>query len=156
MLMDNMDPSSWQRLVRESFEYDKYANFIWLPFIVGVALPEEKQIFNHILAASTVWVARMDGVSLNAMPEVAIHEDSIIDLHQRWMQAIVRYKFDDLISYRNTRGDPFESTFGDITRHVTTHGTYHRGQIREKFGARGANFPETDFIQFARDRGRVR
>jgi uncharacterized damage-inducible protein DinB len=112
-------------------------------------LPEALRVFNHILAASTVWVTRLEGESLTAMPEVPFAEESLVDLHRRWLRAVDQYEFDQVVDYRNTRGEPFSSTFVDIARHAANHGTYHRGQLRSMFGGRGAEFPETDFIGFS-------
>jgi uncharacterized damage-inducible protein DinB len=39
----------------------------------------------------------------------------------------------------------------DIAAHVVNHGTYHRGQLRERAEADGLDdFPETDLILFFR------
>jgi uncharacterized damage-inducible protein DinB len=144
-----MGSPDWRVVFREMLDYDLWANRLWLPVIVSDGLPEEKKIFNHILAASTVWVTRLEGESLTAMPEVPFTDEVLVDRHTRWCAALDRYEFDQMVDYRNTRGDAFSSNFGDMARQAMNHGTYHRGQLRSMLGARGAEFPETDFIGFS-------
>lgn len=144
-----MNSPDWRHFIRDYIDYDLWANRLWLPAVVSNSLPEEKKTFNHILAASTVWVTRLEGTSLPVMPEVPLTEESLAVLHRRWLEALDSYEFDQVVNYKNTRGEAYCSTFGDIARHAANHGTYHRGQLRQMFGARGADFPETDFIRFS-------
>jgi uncharacterized damage-inducible protein DinB len=125
---------------------------MWLPYVLDRGLNEEKSVFKHILAASTVWVARLGGTSVTAMPDVAISEGNLLDLHRRWLAALDELEFDQVIAYRNTRGDAYERKVSDIAQHVINHGTYHRGQIRGLFGIRNQEFPDTDFLGFSFER----
>ena len=136
-------------VLRESFDYDLWANRLWLPLLAPGEQEAELAVFKHILAASTVWVTRLEGTSLTAMPDVPATEDYLTELHRRWIAAFDRFKYGDVVAYRNTRGDSFTSCFGDIVRHVINHGTYHRGQLRGMCGLKGLPFPETDYIGFA-------
>jgi uncharacterized damage-inducible protein DinB len=147
--MEGVAPSLESLLV-EGFGYDRWANGLWLEPVNQFGEEGDWKVYGHILAASEVWVQRMDGISLTAMPLVPLQKESLDSLFQRWKTAIHAHEFSQEISYRNTRGDAFTRTFGDIVRHVLHHGTYHRGQLRESFGRRSLEFPETDFLGFNR------
>jgi uncharacterized damage-inducible protein DinB len=54
------------------------------------------------------------------------------------------------ITYRNTKGEPWTNSVGDILMHVTMHSAYHRGQIAAAMRAEGHAPAYTDFIHGAR------
>ena len=73
----------------------------------------------------------------------------------RLARSVTANRFDgrDLgegIGYRNTRGEYWTSTVGDILTHVVMHGTYHRGQIAAAVRDSGGAPAYTDFIHAAR------
>lgn len=140
---------NWRHILRENFGYDLYANQLWLPFVLASPVTEERAVFEHILAAQLVWAKRLEGVSLTAKPDVEISLEVLQSLHDQWVTAVDNFEYDHLISFQNTRGEPFSRTFGDIARHVANHGTYHRGHLRGLFGARGVDFPESDFAGYS-------
>jgi uncharacterized damage-inducible protein DinB len=144
-----MPVPDWRSILCEGFDYDRFANALWLPYILGREAPEASAVFHHILSASEIWVTRLGGVSLPAMPEVPVTQEALDGLHNRWIEVLKVDEYDREVSYTNTRGMAFVRKVGDIARHVVHHGTYHRGQIRQMFGAKEIDFPETDFIGFA-------
>jgi len=138
--------------IAEGLRYDSYANRAWLAVMDG-ATDAERKTFHHILGASKIWLARMHGVSMTEPPVVPLTAETIDELESGWLEALETAALDQEIAYRNLAGEPYSRTLADIVRHVVNHSTYHRGQLRESFGQRGAEFPETDFIRytFARD-----
>jgi len=144
-----MSAPDWRDLFVEGWKYDRFANLAWLEPVVQEGTDEEKRVFRHILAASKIWVTRLDGRSMTAMPDVPATAEAIDDLTHEWIAVLPKLQYDTVIDYTNTRGEAHSCRVGDIVRHALNHGTYHRGQLRESFGARGAAFPETDFILFA-------
>jgi uncharacterized damage-inducible protein DinB len=144
-----MESPTWQSILKEGFIYDHYANNAWLVPILTQGCEESTKVFKHILAASEVWVTRLEGSSLPKMPDMEISAEVLANLKTRWLSAVDRYAYPDEISYRNTQGQPYTRTFADIARQAMNHGTYHRGQIRQIFGSRGLEFPDTDFILFS-------
>jgi uncharacterized damage-inducible protein DinB len=144
-----MESPSWQFILRESILYDHYANSAWLEPILTHGDEESRKVFNHVLAASEVWVSRLEGHSLPKMPDMDISAETLDSLKTRWLAAVDRLGFGEVIDYRNTLGEPYSRTFGDICRHAMNHGTYHRGQIRQIFGSRGLEFPDTDYILYS-------
>jgi uncharacterized damage-inducible protein DinB len=148
-----MATPDWRFILRENFDYDLYANRLWLAQLSSDLGGPEARIMKHILSASRIWATRIGGVSPSTMPDVPLCEESLVDLHDQWLTHVDRDDYERQIAYRNTRGDALIRAFGDICRHVVNHGTYHRGQMREIAGGRDLDFPETDFMgfTFARD-----
>ena len=138
--------------LREAFDYDLYANQLWLNCLDRDDVEDERAIFAHILSSNCFWVTRTEGTSQTEMPKVPLTEEALLDLSRRRRAVVDRLDADDTIEYTNTRGGTYSRTFSDIARHAQNHGTYHRGQLRAMLGARGLPFPETDFILYTFDR----
>jgi uncharacterized damage-inducible protein DinB len=56
------------------------------------------------------------------------------------------------VEYKNTKGEPWTSTVGEIMMHVTMHGAYHRGQIATLLRDSGNEPAYTDYIHAVRQR----
>ncbi len=133
------------KILREGFDYDLWANRQWLSFLVE---DSDRTIMAHILSAQRVWLERLDGVSLTAMPVVELSENTLSEFHRRWVDAMTGE--DRLIEFHRTTGEPGSLSLSLIARHVINHGTYHRGEIRGLHLARGSDaFPETDIARWA-------
>lgn len=68
-----------------------------------------------------------------------------------YLKTLQPEDFDRLISYKNTKGMPFNDQLGDIIGHVINHGTHHRAQIGQLLKAVGAELPVTDYIHYIRN-----
>jgi uncharacterized damage-inducible protein DinB len=66
-------------------------------------------------------------------------------LHRRSSSTLA-----DTIAYKNSKGEPWNSTVQDILTHVLLHSAYHRGQIASQVRAGGEQPASTDFIHAAR------
>jgi uncharacterized damage-inducible protein DinB len=147
-----MSNPSLKSVLVDSFEFDLYANKLWLPVIQSSKVESERAIFQHILSASKIWALRCEGSSPTERPAVALTDDALQALHESWLSAIDSLEYNDPVEYVSFTGVPGTATFGDIARHVVNHGTYHRGQLRQLLADRAADFPETDFILYAPSR----
>ena len=54
------------------------------------------------------------------------------------------------ITYKNSKGEAWNSTVQDVLTHVLMHSAYHRGQIAGQVRAGGETPAYTDFIHAAR------
>ena len=54
------------------------------------------------------------------------------------------------VAYRNSQGEAWTSTVGDILTHVVSHSAYHRGQVASELRAAGFAPAYTDFIHAVR------
>lgn len=137
------------------FAYDRWANERWIAFAERRKWKSGDAVMEHIVRASEVWLSR---VHKEEPPEVA---NASLNMrlaanHLRWLETFRDYSPEKVIRYTNLAGERYQSYLGDIAAHVINHGTYHRGQLRERAGSEGfEDFPETDLILFLRESSRT-
>lgn len=157
--------------IRELYAYDRWANRRLLHAVaalspeafardLGSSFPSVRDTVAHVLAAEWVWLRRWKGTSPTGTPE-DWDLSTLEAIRTRWreveseQEAFVSDLEDEdlrrVVSYRNTRGEPFESTLAQMLRHVVNHSTYHRGQVVTMLRQLGAEPPSTDLIQFYRE-----
>lgn len=130
--------------LQRAFRYDLWANRQWAPLAMKASeagAPEARlhEVFAHIVWAQRVWLSRV-GVEVDGEGDTLLAA-----LNEGWLSVLASRSTDEVIHYRNLKGLPFDRPLGDIAFHVTNHGTYHRGQLREIAGRLGLEYPETDF-----------
>ncbi len=75
------------------------------------------------------------------------------ELRRLWdvyLAAITDDTLAQTISYKNSKGERWESAVGDILTHVVMHSAYHRGQIASHMREQGQTPAYTDFIHGVR------
>ncbi len=146
--------------LRKNFEYDYWANDLFLKSLSEMAQPPEKavQLLSHILWAWDVWLARLMKEDLssytNPNPEYSLSKcrAKLDELHLKWKNYLAGLKPEDLqgkIIITNTKGKTFEHVVQNIMVHVVNHSHYHRGQMAVLSHQNGGNRPFTDYIGFA-------
>lgn len=58
--------------------------------------------------------------------------------------------FEEMIFYKNSKGDKNESTIRHIIAHVINHSTYHRAQMAVRIRDLNIDPPVTDYIAYCR------
>ncbi|HEY6089366.1 MAG TPA: DinB family protein [Gemmatimonadaceae bacterium] len=120
-------------------------------------LKKDMDLYAHILGSEHNWLSRIQG----SAPKLAIWPTLTLDECQKVgkenvsaLNALVATLTPELlqkqITYKNSAGDQYTSTLGDILTHVSLHGAYHRGQIAASIRAGGDAPNPTDYIAFAR------
>ena len=109
----------------------------------------------HIVAAEALWLDRVEGKASGAVwPKLQVSEiaDLITSNDQRWQSAMKSGGAwqDRKIGYKNSKGEPWNSSVADIIQHVVLHAAHHRGQIASDLRAAGHEPAYTDFIHAAR------
>lgn len=141
------------------FAYDAWANQETLRSLQRLPSPPPQAVARlaHIAAAQQLWWERAQGVpqSMPVWPALALEECAplLAATAGRWRALVATLGDAELgraVVYTNTRGERFESTLGDIARHVVLHGAYHRGQIASDVRAAGGEPAYTDFIHAVR------
>jgi uncharacterized damage-inducible protein DinB len=140
----------WNFLIR-GFDYDVWANMRWHNCLLGKQFPSpDTEIFAHIFSATEIWVRRLNGESLTALPKVEPTEAEITRLHREWVEVLQEATDDRIVDFRRTNGESLSLRLSEIARHVINHATYHRGELRGLCKARNDDdFPETDYALFA-------
>ena len=147
---------------RRQFAYDAWANREVLAAIKanGSANGTDErslQLMSHILSAERLWLERIrqQPQSNPVWPreDLAQCEAQAADMAKRWREYLELVTAGDLsepVSYKNTQGEAWTSTLGDILTHVVIHSAYHRGQIATNMRENGRTPAYTDFIHAVR------
>jgi uncharacterized damage-inducible protein DinB len=143
------------------FNYDHHTNHLLLASIIAAdSPPEPVKSMAHVLGAQQVWLSRCTGdpsIGNIVWPDWQVNQLSQIidDNHQAWvnyLNTLSEINFERIISYKTSRGAPYENKLVDILTHVINHGTHHRAQMGQllKFGG-AETLPPTDYILYVRD-----
>lgn len=112
----------------------------------------------HAFAGDRIWLSRVKGEP----PKPFItDEDRRLDilqnewppLQKRWKMFADALSDQDMlatISYKDTKGNSYESPLWQILLHLVNHGTHHRGQVSGFLRAMGHTPPPVDLIAYYR------
>ena len=132
-------------ILHESFTFDLWANQKWLAYLESQSgLEIERGIFQHIFSGQEVWLQRVFGNALTAMPKFEVTIEKITELNNAWKGLLASRSDNPIIHYHRFDGVAGHLHLDQIARHLIDHGTYHRGELRGLCRVRGAeDFPET-------------
>jgi uncharacterized damage-inducible protein DinB len=143
---------------RRLFEHDAWANAAALASLrAGPAPGQARAWMAHITGAELLWLARLHQrpSELPVWPDLDLDACAtrLTELAGDWMELLAPLDDDGLadgVAYRNSKGEFWTSTVGDILTHVVLHAAYHRGQIAAAVRAAGGEPAYTDFIHAVR------
>jgi uncharacterized damage-inducible protein DinB len=144
---------------RRLLHYDQWANRETLRNLreSGDPPPAAVRWMAHIVGSEYVWLARLreEAPSVPVWPDFdlgacAARLDELESDWSHWLETLDAESLSEGVGYRNTRGEFWTSTMGDILTHVTLHSAYHRGQIASAVRAGGEAPAYTDFIHAVR------
>lgn len=152
--------NSNDRLLR-LFNYDMWANeqiLLCLQQHLGFDNSRQSiQYFAHIAGAQELWYRRIKQKPLDDLavwPEYGLPAalQKLKTLSAQWKQLLnsEALELDDIISYKNSKGMPYDTMLSDILHHVIIHGQHHRAQIAKLLRKADIKPPVTDFIYFCR------
>jgi uncharacterized damage-inducible protein DinB len=140
----------------ELFEYNDYANRLFLPVLMYERnIPEKAQlIFSHILNAHSLWLDRISGNEYRygvwQLHKAIDLEEIHFKNHNDTIELLDKEIFEQKITYTNSQGNSYENRIDEILIHVTNHSTYHRGQVATIIKQAGITPPVTDYIAYKR------
>ena len=70
---------------------------------------------------------------------------------QEWASGLSEDSIGSKISYKDLKGNPYETPLWQIVLHVVNHGTHHRGQVSGFLRALGHTPPPVDLIAYYRE-----
>jgi uncharacterized damage-inducible protein DinB len=145
--------------LRRQFNYNEWANREVLNAFRahGGATERSLELMAHILSAESLWLERLkqQPQSSPVWPKANLEECErrAAEMARLWREYLERITTGDLsetVSYKNSKGEPWESTIMDVLSHVIMHSAYHRGQIASHMRASGQTPAYTDFIHAVR------
>jgi len=112
----------------------------------------------HAFAADRIWLQRIQGNVQSTFiddndRELGTLKSAWPALQERWKQWAAPLTDQDVlakISYKDLKGNPYETPLWQILLHVVNHATHHRGQVSGFLRAMGHTPPPLDLIAFYR------
>ena len=149
-----MDASDFLRM----FAYDHWANAECLRALrASQSPPSALGRLAHILSAEKLWLERMQEQkqSMPVWPASSVEECAalIATMAAAWrsfLSSLGPGRLNEVVAYRNSKGEAWTNRVEDILTHVLMHSTYHRGQIALEIRAAGYEPAYTDFIHAVR------
>jgi uncharacterized damage-inducible protein DinB len=140
--------------LRRQFAYDEWANREVLAAMRSNGADERSlQLMAHIISAERLWLERMrqQPQSSPVWPNADLDqcEAQAVEIGRMWLEYLELITGGDIslsVSYTNSKGETWTSTFADILAHVLLHSAYHRGQIASHMRESGQTPANTDFI----------
>jgi uncharacterized damage-inducible protein DinB len=144
------------------FAYDDWANRECLTSMRAASVSTETVArMAHTLSAEKLWLERIlrQPQSTPVWPAATIDACLALaaELSSAWQSYLARLgnqfapgSLQDIVEYRNSKGEPWSSRVEDILTHVLFHSAYHRGQIALQMRAAGHEPAYTDFIHAVR------
>lgn len=116
----------------------------------------------HIYDAEHVWLKRMKYEPWTWPPSAGFTTISFEAFCSEWnvifnelliyVQSLSEKELHNFCSYKNSKGEVFNTPYADCIMHCINHSTYHRGQIITMLrGAGFTNVASTDYITFTRE-----
>jgi uncharacterized damage-inducible protein DinB len=137
--------------------YDAWANGETLGSLRRTPSAPGVRWMAHIAGSELLWLGRLTGepspVAVWPELELDVAARHLDRLETAWPAYLGDISPDDLaevIGYRNSQGEFWTNTVGDILTHVVAHSAYHRGQIASAVRAAGGEPAYTDFIHAIR------
>lgn len=144
----------------ELFHYNDWANEQIINALQSMQeIPDKAlQIVSHILASQDVWFERIQGThdwNISFWDTYSIAECMVLSKQstQNWLRLFRNIKekdFDKIITYKNSKGNKYETSLIQIITHVINHSTYHRGQINILLRQHNIEPVPTDYIFYTR------
>ena len=143
---------------RRMFEHNAWANGVVLDGLrPGPAPANAGSWIAHIVGSERLWLARIrhEPSEMPVWPELDfdICAEELVAIEGEWMQCLATLDEEGLeegVGYRNSKGEFWTSTVGDILSHALLHSHYHRGQIASAVREAGGTPVYTDFIHAVR------
>jgi len=117
-------------------------------------IPEKAtSLMSHVLNAHQIWNARI----LNLPTEGVFVEHSIDKCFEmdkmNYNNSIIildTRTLDEIIAYKNTKGETFSNSIQDILYHIANHSSHHKGQIMALIRAQNITPIISDYIFYKR------
>lgn len=110
----------------------------------------------HIFAADRIWHGRITG----KMPAKFIDPENDFQLavlsiawpalYEKWIALLETADLNQLIHYKDLKGNPYTTPLWQIVLHAVNHATHHRGMIVAMIRSMGHTPPPVDLIFFYR------
>ncbi|MFN0032345.1 MAG: DinB family protein [Flavobacteriales bacterium] len=127
-----MTPKEYHLMIQHEY----WANQLVIEQLLKLnEIPEKaKRIFDHVIGAQHVWIARIKCESplLAVWPNIqAEHWDSLAKDNFNSLIELTQTpeQLNTTVSYKNSKGDEYTNPVYELIIHLCLHSQYHRGQV---------------------------
>jgi uncharacterized damage-inducible protein DinB len=160
-----------KKILLKYARYNQWANAImlnlvkkeggaWLDKEVSSSFSSIRKTVMHMADAEYIWYSRLSEMKpeliLSSIPSKSgVSMDMLAELDQKLVNLIVAKEedyFNRMTSYKNLKGDPFQTVNSSVFWQIFNHATFHRGQIITLMRLHGyaGSVESMDFIAFDR------
>ncbi|MPT32965.1 MAG: damage-inducible protein DinB [Chryseobacterium sp.] len=111
-------------------------------------------LLNHILNAQQIWNSRIIIGSSFGVWQIN-PDEKLLEINQSNFKNSIKIlnerNLDEIIVYKNSKGDDFQNSIQGILFHFINHSTYHRGQLVMLMKQAGLEPINTDYIFYKRN-----
>ena len=112
----------------------------------------------HIYAADRIWLSRVCGETRATFIDPEDRDLTLLlaewpALYQRWklhMRDLTDQDMLRVVSFKDTKGNPYTQPLWQILLHVVNHATHHRGQVSGFLRSMGHTPPPLDLMAYYR------
>jgi uncharacterized damage-inducible protein DinB len=114
----------------------------------------------HVYAADRVWLGRIQGnvparfLDPDQDMHLSVLQNEWPALHQRWNEwahGLSDEAVQTTASYKDLKGNSYDTPLWQILLHVVNHGSHHRGQVSGFLRTMGHPPPQIDLIYYYRE-----
>jgi len=145
--------------LRRLLAWDAWSNREAIASLRAAAAPPARALrfMSHVPAAERLWLGRLRQYATPVvvwpdltLDQCAAESEAVAQAWPGFLDGPPPADLERSVAYRNSKGEPWTSTVGDILTHVVTHSAYHRGQVASELRAAGFVPAYTDFIHAVR------
>jgi uncharacterized damage-inducible protein DinB len=144
------------------FDYNDWANSKILEklFLNNKGDDNTRKLMSHIVSVQDTWLERIketenykiDIWEIYSAQELQILSDNSSKVWQKFISKLTNDDFENICSYKNSKGTEFTNTYQEILTHVINHSTYHRGHINQLLRLKSIEPVSIDFITYVRNK----
>ena len=142
-------------ILEQLLRYDDWANRSLLQSLQHAGRAEAPvPLLAHIVAAEWLWLGRLreEPQAVPVWPDWDLRRCAVQleGLLTAWRELLATSDLDRVVTYRNSKGEPWRNRARDIVLHVALHSSYHRGQIAQDERRQQRTPAYTDYVHCVR------
>ena len=126
---------------------------------LGVSYQSVRGTLRHIYQADRIWFQRLIGQPTGSLDQYETPEEleawkqdweTVHERYLSWAESLGDADWDQVIPYRDVRGNPYQTPARQIILHLINHNSYHPGQVAGLLRQLEQAPPTTDLIAYYR------
>jgi uncharacterized damage-inducible protein DinB len=132
---------------------EKLPSHVYQEPLVSV-FPSLSHVVKHMYDVDQSWYSRINGDFQRGDSDLDSIQNALTAfdiLHKEITSYVRTHDAQSVVHYRNSKGEDFSNSLGEIVHHLVNHGTYHRGNITAMLRQLGQTGVSSDYIIYLRE-----